>query len=455
MKIFKSIAKIIGKFFLLIWKIIDKIFITPLSRFVYFIIDKIGGTNFNLEKLFSSKNAIIIISLVCAFATFIAVDQKASKLVGTEATVLSNQKVEAIYNEEVYVVEGIPSSVDITLMGRKSDLYLAKQLGEHSVSLDLSGLGVGTHKVKLKYNNPIQTLDYKLDPSKITVIIYPKVSDVRTLTTDIINSDKLNETLIVDNIKLNREEIIIKSSKDILKKVSSVKALIDVSALNAKSAGTYTLENVKLVAYDDNGKEIKNIEIVPNKVNATVILTSPSKEVPIKIVPKGEVKSGSAIESIETDVKKVRIYGEESTLNKVTNVPVEIDVKNLSKNKTFKATIKKPSGIRSVSATNITIKVKIQTQSSKTFYNIPVEMENLNSKYNALAASINDTKVNVLVRGVSSVLESIEEDDIKAYVDLTDYTIGTWDVPIKVTGSDLKLTYSPKSKTVKLIIKNK
>jgi len=330
MKMIKGIAKVIGGFFKLIWKIIDKIFITPISRFIYFIMDKLGANNINFEKLFSSKNSVIVISLICAFASFFVIDTKAVKLVGTEATVLSNQKVEAIYNEEVYVVEGIPNSVDITLMGRKSDLYLAKQLGEHTVSLDLSGLGVGTHKVKLKYNNPIQTLEYKLDPSTITVVIYPKVSDVKTISTDIINSDKLKDTLIVSEIELNREEIIVKSSKEKLKQISSVKALIDVSALNAKTAGTYTLENVKLVAYNDNGKELKNIEIVPNKVNATVVLTSPSKEVPIRVVPKGEVKSGSAIQSIETDIKQVTIYGEEAYLNKVNYVPVEIDVTNLS-----------------------------------------------------------------------------------------------------------------------------
>lgn len=455
MKMIKGIAKVIGGFFKLIWKIIDKIFITPISRFIYFIMDKLGANNINFEKLFSSKNSVIVISLICAFASFFVIDTKAVKLVGTEATVLSNQKVEAIYNEEVYVVEGIPNSVDITLMGRKSDLYLAKQLGEHTVSLDLSGLGVGTHKVKLKYNNPIQTLEYKLDPSTITVVIYPKVSDVKTISTDIINSDKLKDTLIVSEIELNREEIIVKSSKEKLKQISSVKALIDVSALNAKTAGTYTLENVKLVAYNDNGKELKNIEIVPNKVNATVVLTSPSKEVPIRVVPKGEVKSGSAIQSIETDIKQVTIYGEEAYLNKVNYVPVEIDVTNLSKNKTFKTTIKKPSGIRSVSETNITIKVTIQSQSSKTFSGIPVEFENLNSKYVALATSAKDTKINVLVKGTASVLENIGTEDIKAYVDLTDYTVGTWDVPVKATGSDLKLTYSPKTKTIKIIIKNK
>ena len=134
---------------------------------------------------------------------------------------------------------------------------------------------------------------------------------------------------------------------------------------------------------------------------------------------------------------------------------MEIDVNNLDKDKTFKTSIRKPSGIRSVSETNITIKIKIHSESSKTFTDIPVEFENLNSKYTALAGSASDTKVNVLVKGVSSLLEDLDKEDIKAYVDLSEYTAGTWNVPVKATGSDLKLTYTPKTKTINLIIKAK
>lgn len=451
----KGIANLFKALLKAIYRIIDKIIILPISRLVYFLMDKLDGNKSSFEKILSKPSALLFISLALAVGVFFFVDTKAIRLVETEALVLTNQKVETIFNEEAYVVEGIPEDVDITLMGRKSDLYLAKQLGEHTISLDLSGLGVGTHKVKLKYNNPIQTLDYKLDPSNVTVIISPKVSEVRTLSTDIVNSDKLKDTLIVSEVKLDRDEVIVKSSKEKLSKVSSVKALVDVNALDASAAGTYTLENVKLVAYDENGTELKNIEIVPKKVNATVMITSPSKEVPIKVVPIGEVKSGSAIKSIDTDVKRVLIYGEESVLNNINYVPVEIDVNNLSEDKTFKTTIKKPTGIKSVSENTITIKVKIESQTSKDFNDIQVEMENLNNKYMALAASEADTKVNVLVKGVSTVLNELEPTDIKAYVDLSGYSVGTWDVPVKVTGNDLKLSYSSKTKTIKVIIKEK
>lgn len=455
-KIFKKIGKFFAKVFKVLYRIIDVILVTPISKAVYFVGDKLSSKNGNLDKFLNKPNTLIYVSLICAFAVFFAVDRKVINLVETEAIVLSNQPVVAEYNEEAYVVEGIPETADIVLMGRKSDLYLAEQLGDHKLSLDLTGLSAGTHKVNIKYNNPIKSLDYKVDPSRATIVIYPKVSASRTVTTDILNKDKLGSTLVISSIKLDRDEVIIKSYKEKLEKVASVKALVDVNALNANSAGTYTLENVKLIAYDEKGTEIKDIEIVPGTITATVEISSPSKTVPVKVVPVGDVASGSAISSITSNVNNITLYGEEDVLKDISEIEVEIDVNGLSKDKTFQETIVKPTGVRSMSDTAITIKVKMEGETSKEFKDIPIVFEHLDTnKYKPLAKNASDTKVDVVVKGVKSVLDKLDSKDIKAYVDLSDLEPGTYEVPVMVTGSDLKLSYSSRTTKIEVIIAKK
>ena len=455
-KIFKKIGKFFAKVFKVLYRIIDVILVTPISKAVYFVGDKLSSKNGNLDKFLNKPNTLIYVSLICAFAAFFAVDRKVINLVETEAIVLSNQPVVAEYNEEAYVVEGIPETADIVLMGRKSDLYLAEQLGDHKLSLDLTGLSAGTHKVNIKYNNPIKSLDYKVDPSRATIVIYPKVSASRTVTTDILNKDKLGSTLVISSIKLDRDEVIIKSYKEKLEKVASVKALVDVNALNANSAGTYTLENVKLIAYDEKGTEIKDIEIVPGTITATVEISSPSKTVPVKVVPVGDVASGSAISSITSNVNNITLYGEEDVLKDISEIEVEIDVNGLSKDKTFQETIVKPTGVRSMSDTAITIKVKMEGETSKEFKDIPIVFEHLyTNKYKPLAKNASDTKVDVVVKGVKSVLDKLDSKDIKAYVDLSDLEPGTYEVPVMVTGSDLKLSYSSRTTKIEVIIAKK
>ncbi len=454
-KAITKILKFFGRIFKFIYRVLDVALITPISKFIYFVGDGFGNKA-RFDKFINNSNTLIYISLFLACLIFYGVDRKVINLTETEALVLSNQTVKAEYNEEAYVVEGIPESADIILMGRKSDLYLAEQLGDHQLTLDLTDLSEGPHKVKIKYNNPINSLDYKVDPSKVTIVIYPKVSESKTLTTDILNTDKLGSTLVISSVELDRDEVIIKSHKDKLKTVANVKALVDVNALNATSAGTYTLENVKLVAYDEKGTEISDIEIVPGTVTATVNITSPSKVVPLTVVPVGEVASGSAIASITPNVSTVTLYGEESVLDSIKEIKVEINVNGLSADKTFQETIVKPTGIRSMSATNVTIKVTMEKETVKEFKDIPITFENLDTtKYKAFASSQEETKVDVVVKGVGSILNKLKAEDIKAYVDLSNFEEGTIKVPVMVTGSDVRLTYTSRTTSITVIISKK
>lgn len=455
-KLLNSCYNIFKSIFNFLYKIIDVIIITPLSKIIYFISDKLGGKNGAFDKIINNPNSLIYISLIFAFACFIAVDLKAINFTETESIVLTNQPIIAEYNEEAYVIEGIPETADIVLMGRKGDLYLAEQLGEHKLTLDLSGLGAGTHKVALKYNQPINTLSYKLDPSRITVVIYPKVSASKTVTADVLNADKLSDTLVISSVTLDKTEVIVKSYKEKLEKVATVKALVDVNALNVDKPGEYKLENVKLVAYDEMGTEITNIEIVPGTVTATVTVTSPSKVVPIKVVPVGDVASGSAIGSISANVNTVTLYGDDETLKSIDEITVNINVDGLSKDKTYQETIEKPNGVRSMSNTNVTIKVVMEKETSKEFKDIPLTFENLDTdKYRALASSQSDTKVNVVVKGVKTLLDKLKSENIKAYVDLSDLAEGEYEVPVMVTGDDVRLSYSSRTTKIKVIINKK
>lgn len=447
--VFVKTIKKIANFF-------DRILITPISKLAYFIKDKFSFKSGFIDRMLNKPNVLLYISLILAFTMFMMVQKNFINFSDTKAITMSNLPVEVEYNDEAYVIEGLPTKADLVLLGKKSELYLAEQYGDHKITLDLTGLDVGTHKVTLDYNNPIRKLNYILDPGTVTIVIYPKVSEVRTLSIDVINTDKLDETLVVSNVLLDRNDVIIKSYKEKLNTVANVKAIVDVNSLNATESGTYTIDNVKLVAYDDKGKEISGIEVVPGQVTATVTITSPSKTVPLKIVPVGEVRSGSAISSITSSVTNVIVYADESVLKDINYIEVEIDVNGISSNKTYQKVINKPQGARSISDTSVTINVTMEEETSKDFMNISVETEGLNEKFKASGATENDARVTVSVRGVGSLLEQLLDTDIKAYVDLSGITEpGTYNVPVYVTGSDVKLTYTSKTKQINVVVQNK
>ena len=443
----RFIFRRIGKFF-------DKKIITPITKLFVWFTDK--GKEFGklFERMISKKSSLIVLSLLMAVGIFYYIDTKSTIISETSAEVLYNQKVNAIYNEEQYVIEGLPETVDITMIGRKSDLYLAKQLPVDTVDIDLKDLKPGTHEVSLKYKGAINSVSYKIDPSVATVIIYTKMSEVRTLTADIVNQDKLNSKLSVSKVELDTAEVIIKGAQYQLDKVATVKALVDISKIDNPAVGTVKLSDIQLVAYDMKGVII-DVEIVPKTVQATIEIASPSKVVPVKIVPEGNVSFGKAISKITSSVESVTIYGDNETLSNIKNIEVPVNVDGLSSTKKYTATIKKPSGVREISDTTTSVSVSVENETTKEIENIPLVYENLSDNYSINAASGSDASVTVIVKGVESIINEINPDDIKVYVDLKGYGPGTHDIDVKVEGTDVRVSYEPKVSKVTLIISQK
>ena len=447
----KKTTNIFVRFIRLITSFFDKFLITPITKLILRIIDLFKSNSKNIDKFLGKKSTLLIVSLILAFATFLVVDKQSSVLIDQYAEILYDQQVTAVYNEELYVVEGLPEKVDITLIGQRRHIFLAKQSPSKGVSVDLTGKKPGTHKVTLKYTQRISSLDYKLDPSQVTVTIYEKVSETVNLTYDILHQDELDSKLYINGIILDRDNVIIKGAQYKLDKVATVKALIDVKEIANAKSGDITLKDVPLVAYDNEGNVV-DVEIVPGSVDATINITSPSKEIPIRVIPKGSLAFGKSIKSIDTNLNNVTVYGKQDVIDEIESLDVEMDVKGLEKDKDYTVTLKKPSGITEISSKTVTVKVKVDNSVSKDFENVSVQFENLETGYRVQALTENDRQVTVVVKGSQDVVNSISATDIKAYINLKGYGVGEHEVEVKVTGTDNKLSYSSKTKKVKIRI---
>lgn len=455
MKAIKNFFRLITAFFRAIYKILDKIIIIPITKFIVMITDKLGNRTDRFEKFITRKNTLIFISLILAIMLFMYVDSESTTIITDSAEVLYGQEVKATYNNNSYVVEGLPESVDVTLIGRQVDLYLAKQLSGGIVTADLSGLGEGMHTIKLDYDCSINSVEYKMDPSVVNVTIYPKVSQTRTATIDVINKNKIDKKLSIGNVELENSEIVIKGAEHVLSAVSTVKALVDVSKLIEPKIGVSTLDNVKLIAYDSNGEVIKNLEMEPNKLSAKITINSPSKEIPLKVIPTGELEFGKAIDSIVTDVTKITVYGDQDILDTLEYLPIEVDVSKLNEDKTYDVIISKPSGIKEMSKTNTKITISLGTETTKEVADVSIETINLDPSYKAVAIGENSSKTTVVVKGTKNVLETIDDSVIKAQVDLNGYSEGEYEVEVKVNGEDNKVSYTPKTTKIKVKITKK
>lgn len=443
--------KMIKKFFSKIWHVLDKKVVVPVTKIIIKMTGGFDKSGKKIETWLSKSNTLLFISLFLAVTIFIIIDQKIIVFNESSAEILKSQPVSVLYNEEAYVVEGLPETVDITLIGSKTDLYIAKQSVSDEVRVDLTGLKPGQHKINIKYSQSNSSIDYKVNPSVATVIIYPKVSETKILDTDLLNQEKLDSKLTIDKVTVESDRVIIKGADYQIKKVATVKALVDIDDLVEQKVGISSIKDVTLKAYDSEGN-IVDVEIVPNKINVDVSISSPSKEVPIKIIPNGDLAFGQAIASIEQSDTMVTLYGDADKLAEITSIPVMIDVSDLKEEHLYKVELNKPVGVRSMNINNITVNVKVSNSTDIDIPNVRINAINLDPKYNVQAKSENDFVVTVNAKGVESVIEQIKAEDINAFIDLSGYTAGEYEVDVQVEGTDSKVTFVSKTKKVNIII---
>lgn len=445
----RKIGKLFKAIFKALYRLIDKGIVTPVSRIIYNIGNYLKNHNGGLDKLLNRPNVLLYTSLALAVIVFFLIDSKVITLVENEAEVITNIPVKVQYNEEAYVVEGIPENVDMILTGRKSDIYLAKQLGEHEVILDLTDYTASStpYKVYLNYTKSIDSLSYKLDPSYVSVTISNKISELSVISYDLLNSDLLDEKLSVESVELSKTEAVVKGSRKALDKIATVKALIDLNNEKLSDAGTYNIDNIPLVAYDSNGIIMKEVEIVPASITATIKLNTHKATVPLSVMTTGDLVTGKAIASIlinNNSTYSLDIYGEQEEISNITSVPVTINVEGegSSGTKTYNVTISKPNGVRSMSASSATIAVTFGDEKQKTIELSHRDIKSENLPEGLSVTALSDTTIPVQVKGVQSVIDSVDASSIYAYVDLSGFgETDSEEVEVKIKSNDPRLSF--------------
>lgn len=452
----KKLVKIFNSILHFIANIISKIIVIPISKLILIINNKFDKPTKWFENWLSKTNTLLFISLVISILVFVVIDNEITSYSESSAEVLPSQQVKVLYDEDNYVVEGIPESVDITLIGNKLALYIAKQSPTNEVSIDLWSLKPGTHRVDIKYDQASNGIKYSVNPSVATVIIYEKESSTRTLSVDLLNQDNLDTKYIIDSVTATTDSAVIKGASYKIEQVATVKALVDVKSLPKFELGKKITVSSQLRAYDEEGNVV-DVEISPAKVDVDILISSPKKEVPIKVITQGSVIYNMGISNLiinDNNDTNVTIYGPSDVINAIEYIPVTIDVTNLSETTDFTIQLEKPNGVKSMSLSNVNVKVNLSNDIANiNVDDVGISKTNLAQNYGVTPIDIDS--ITVKVKGVREVVEAITADDITAYIDLQGLGVGIHEVEISVIGNDQRVEYLPSILKMKVRIYEK
>jgi YbbR domain-containing protein len=182
---------------------------------------------------------------------------------------------------------------------------------------------------------------------------------------------------------------------------------------------------------DDVKNLNERLELIIHEPNLVLYVDKlMERSVPIKETLHGAPAEGYTVEKVSIEPKNVIVKGIRKDVMDLRTIYTEpMDVTNLQQSKSQDARLISP-GLGSEALSQETVKVTLQVGNSrinKRFSNIPVEVVGAQRR-----TKITPQVVSILVQGVPNVLNNLQRNDFKAFIEVRSLGPGRYEEEIKV-----------------------
>lgn len=342
----------------------------------------------------------------------------------TEQTIY-NVKVTPVFDGNLFHIVSIdPSEVMIRVEGRESALKKVSTAA-YQIVLDLSNAKIGENTVPFIPRNFPAGVKVTVIPSYAKVVLEEMKTKEVPVLVNLIGNPADGYKAGQPVVKPGRVLVTLPSSR--MDEAITVRA--DVQIENAQSPVT---KQVKLVAYDKNGKEM-DVAINPPVVDVEVPITQPFKKMPLQLKIFGEPLPGYSVAAFQPSVDQVTVYGPQELLNKLDFYEgPQVDLTGLKADKEFTLDIPLRSKITAVDPAKVDVKVQIVPSVQKTLEQVPITIVGQNNDFDTRIAAPQNGTISVAVEGAPAVLDKLKPQDVQAIVDVSNLPPGKHEVSVSV-----------------------
>jgi YbbR domain-containing protein len=142
--------------------------------------------------------------------------------------------------------------------------------------------------------------------------------------------------------------------------------------------------------------------------------------------------SGYAVESLSWKEKDITVYGPPTYLDELDFYSgIKLDLSNVTKDQKIRMPISIQNPIIKVEPKEIDIYVKMVPSKTRTIDHIPIQIAGVGDGLNAKFVQPQDGKISITLSGAPSIIDKMNDGDVKAYCDLTNLTKGKHEIPIQ------------------------
>lgn len=231
----------------------------------------------NDDGIFSRKWVLRIISLVLAIFLFIYVNgskdgflRQNTRSSNHNSALMSNKTtsirmpLNITIDNGKYVVTGYPQYVKVQVSGPSALVTTTKNTQNFRVYTNLTSLGPGQHRVRIKTSGLNSELNAITKPQYINVNIQPRKTISMHVSVRLSNRD-LDNGYTVGQPRLDTDVVQVTGSREEVNRVSRIVAFVAVP----NDAKSDLQRQVTLQAVDKNGQTL-NVVIMPKTTNVTV-----------------------------------------------------------------------------------------------------------------------------------------------------------------------------------------
>lgn len=314
----------------------------------------------------TKKSFLVVISFILTMALFVYASesspsrQSAAVSIQTTSNTIGNVPVYVDMDSQLYTVTGLPESVTLRIEGSSSSLLAVAGNASYRVKTpNLNELGTGKHMITLQVTGLPSGVKGTVSPETVEIMIEKKATVELPVSVNV-NRANLPGAYKSGQALVSPARVTISGPESLINQVENVLATVTVPE-NTKA--DYT-SSVAVQALDATGKPLA-LKVEPEQVQVRVPITTNSKKVPLVLTTTGSAGSQYTYQ-LKSDIKEVTILGSQEVLDRLTAIPVVVDVSQMTKTTTQAVKLTLPTGVDSVTPENISVEVVVTPTTTQT-----------------------------------------------------------------------------------------
>lgn len=307
-----------------------------------------------------------MISFILTMALFVYASesspsrQSAAVSIQTTSNTIGNVPVYVDMDSQLYTVTGLPEAVTLRIEGSSSSLLAVAGNASYRVKTpNLNELGTGKHMITLQVTGLPSGVKGTVSPETVEIMMEKKATVELPVSVNV-NRSNLPGAYKNRQALVSPARVTISGPESLINQVENVLATVTVPE-NTKA--DYT-SSVAVQALDATGKPLA-LKVEPEQVQVRVPITTNSKKVPLVLTSTGSAGSQYTYQ-LKSDIKEVTILGAQEVLDRLTAIPVVVDVSQMTKTTTQAVKLTLPTGVDSVTPENISVEVVVTPTTTQT-----------------------------------------------------------------------------------------